>query len=1299
MANFIRISLLGLLLICSLFFRAMANHSGPQFSENRGQWEGDFKYKTAIPGGFLFVEDGALTYLLYEEKTMRYFHAPDGNFETGPFQFHAYRMRFLGASPSQHQGEKAYPHYENYYLGNDPDQWQSRVPVYERLRQSELYPGVDLLLYNKMGSLKYDLRLAPNADPGEIIMEYEGADALEIIKGELHIHNAVNTVVEKAPFAYQLIEGKLIEIECRFALQGQQVGFELGEYDPMHELIIDPELSFASYSGSTANNFGFTATDDEDGLLYAGSIVYDAGYPTTIGAYDLNFNVEQANFIDVALSKFSEGGAELEFSTYLGGSGQEMPHSIIVNSLNELIVFGNTGSSNFPTTNDAFNTSFNGGPAFSFIDVSFGAMQHENGCDLYLSRFSADGSELIASTFIGGSGNDGLNIGEGLNFNYGDVFRGEVIADEDDKIFVASVSGSADFPIPANAAQASYGGGESDAVVFKMSSDLSNLEWASYWGGINDDSAYSVQIDSNGNVFVAGGTKSSDLNSLENSPDPNFNGFVDGFLLRISPDGSELQGQNFIGTVNYEQCYFVQLDTQDDVFIIGQTKGFMEVSDGKYFNEDGKQFIRKYSNDLSTELWTTVFGAGNPDVDISPCAFLVSDCDNIYVSGWGGQTNNGHSAFIDNSSTLGLPITSDAFQATTDGSDFYLMVLSPEAEDLVYATFFGGDLSNEHVDGGTSKFDKNGSVYQAVCAGCGGNDDFPITPGVWSEENNSSCNLGVFKFDLAKITAEIDLNGPDVICEGEPMNFENLSDGGENFIWFFGDGENSDQNSPTHTYEEPGIYEVMLLVTDDNDCVQPDSAFVEIEVLAGVNPEVLDYDDICDGDSLLLTGVGSENAYWSAADGLEVLNNLEAIVVPTIGEQQFYFVDENECGSDSVEVEIEFFDLEFNISDDQSICIGESVELSAEGGGTYSWTPTIGLSDPTSPNPTSSPEETTVYTIEIESPEGCEYADTVLVEVINNSPGGDIYEPVRICLGDVAQLEAEDGSSWNWSPAEFLNDPALQNPRANVSENTLFTVEITNICGFGESQVWVEISQPEAAAGEDQEICIGESVELWATGGLSYNWSPSFGLENSNTASPTASPPIDTEYEVYVSDEVGCIDTATVNIVVHPLPEVYAGEDLELIWYEPASLNGSAEGQFFWDPRDMVECFDCASTLAYPEESQWFYLESFNEFGCRNVDSVFVELLGPLFVPNAFTPNFDGENDVFLPISMGLDDYQLQIYDRWGEMLFETTKIEQGWPGTYKNQRCPPGVYVWHIRYNDPIKGDTVLLGHVTLVR
>src|SRR5690606_23183125 len=230
--------------------------------------------------------------------------------------------------------------------------------------------------------------------------------------------------------------------------------------------------------------------------------------------------------------------------------------------------------------------------------------------------------------------------------------------------------------------------------------------------------------------------------------------------------------------------------------------GQFPVTPGVYHNPNSGQFIQKFSHTLDALIFSTVFGAGRGVPDISPTAFLVSECNNLYVAGWGGRINAELNYW--NSGTSGMTTTPDAFQSTTSGSDFYFLVLTDDARERLYATFFGGSQSVTHVDGGTSRFDKNGIVYHSVCAGCSAynlagraTSDFPSTPGAWSEVNRSiNCNNAAFKFDLSTLKARIRTNsekrdapGLKVVCLPEPLGFENLSTGGQTFHWDFGDGE------------------------------------------------------------------------------------------------------------------------------------------------------------------------------------------------------------------------------------------------------------------------------------------------------------------------------------------------------------------------------------------------------------------------------------------------------------------------------------------------------------------------------
>jgi hypothetical protein len=371
----------------------------------------------------------------------------------------------------------------NYFIGNDKSTWASNAHAFSAVVQEDLYPGVDLRFRRGGEVLKYDLIVAAGSDPGVVHFTYEGAGKMELRNGILVVKTSLGDMQEAVPLAYQMRDGREVPVECRYSLKGNEVGFNLGAYDPALELVIDPVLSFASYSGSTTDNFGYSATFDQQGFLYSGSSAFGQGYPTTTGAYDVTWNGGVGGGTtgtDIALSKWDTTGHFLIWSTFLGGSGDDLPHSLIVNDANELIVLGTTGSANFPTTTGALQSAFGGGTAFSPQGIG---TTYPNGTDMIVSRLSASGAQLLASTYVGGSANDGINSAVALKYNYADEMRGEVEVTATGNILVASCTQSTNFPVTAGAYQMAIGGGTHDAVLFEFDPSLSTLVWSTYFGG------------------------------------------------------------------------------------------------------------------------------------------------------------------------------------------------------------------------------------------------------------------------------------------------------------------------------------------------------------------------------------------------------------------------------------------------------------------------------------------------------------------------------------------------------------------------------------------------------------------------------------------------------------------------------------------------------------------------------------------------------------------------------------------------------------------------------------------------
>ncbi len=859
---------------------AFTANSQNRFIENGGQWDDNVSFRTDIPGGKLYLEQDRLTFDLYDVATTNaVFAAHSGSDSpmTKPeyLNGHAYQLIFEGADFAENTGCKAYATRYSFYTGKDRSQWAGDLKGFAEVLYPKIYPGIDLKVYSN-SALKYDFILAAGADPSLITLRYEGVKPRLNKKGQLELKTSVGEVLESEPFAYQMIDGLITRVECAYRVSGDRVSFKLGAYDEAKELIIDPELIFSTYSGSFSDNFGYTATFDLAGHLYSGSTAFGTSYPTTTGAYQTAWGGGDGGALagtDIAISKFALDGSELLYSTYLGGSVDELPHSIIVNEQNELFVFGTTGSADYPVTELAFQTEFAGGDS---INVGGIGVDYGSGCDIIVSRLSADGTELLASTFIGGSLNDGINSGSALRFNYADEVRGEIELDALGNIIVGSCTFSADFPTTTGAFQTTKGAGQ-DGVLFRMTANLENLIASTFLGGNNADAIYSIHSTGTGRITAGGGTISTDLPTTTGCFQPAYGGGpADGFVFVFPSNLNSLNVGTYYGSDAYDQIYFVERDGDGLPHIFGQTRATENtfIENAAFSNPNSGNLLSKFSENLDSRIWSTVFGNGTNNPNISPTAFSVDICNRVYLSGWGGNVGSGLQG-----TTVGLPTTIDALKSNTDGGDFYFLVMESDASVLTFASFFGGNTSGEHVDGGTSRFDRTGKIYQAVCAGCGNNDDFPFFPDTaLSATNNSpNCNLGVAKidFDLPLVFAGFEV---EPVCLPNPVVFENTSSsfGGNNstYEWTFPGGETTTIENPEFFFDAPGVYEVRLIIDDFLACNLADTVIKTVEVFPELIVEIPDTLQSCTASEFMITVTtsGSGSYFeWSTDAGFNTI--------------------------------------------------------------------------------------------------------------------------------------------------------------------------------------------------------------------------------------------------------------------------------------------------------------------------------------------------------------------------------------------------------------------------------------------
>lgn len=851
-----------------------------RFVENKGQWHEKISFRADIPNGKLLLEKNAFYFFLQSANDLSKIQHP-GSKEQIVVHGHAFKEEFVGANLNPAlKGENAFADYTNYYVGSDPHYWASGVKNYAQINYSEVYSGINLSVYTKQNrQLEYDWIVQPMADVSKIKIHYTGVEKIQIVNDELRIETSVGSVIEEKPFAYQEINGFRKEVKCNFVLNNADLSFEFPNgYDKNFSLVIDPTIIFSTYTGATADNWGYTATYDQQGNMYIGGYVNainfntnqpTGNYPTTIGAFQTTWGggtggqSGTGNGIgyscDMGITKFSADGTQLLYSTYLGGSDNETPHSLVVDPQNNLVIYGVSYSANYPVAANAYDNSYNGSG------------------DIVVTKLNSTGTSLIGSTYLGGTSMDGINYDPqefsagNLKRNYGDQNRGEVNVDANDNIYVASCTQSSDFPATAGAIQTTFGGTQ-DGCAFKLNNDCSQLVWCTYLGGASDDACYSLDIGPAGTLYVAGGTMSTNFPTFAGSLHTTYQGGqYDGFLAQINATGTQFLSSSYIGTAGDDQVYFVKLDAAGNVYFVGQTTGAYPVQNATYSNPNSGQFITKTNAAVNSIFYSTVFGSGTGSPNISPTAFVVDTCENVYVAGWG--TNSGSFSNFQNN-MFNMPLTGDAMQTTTDGTDFYFFVLAKNAQNILYGSYFGGNGAIEHVDGGTSRFDKRGVIYEAICAGCGGNSLTPTTAGVWSPTNHSSnCNeLGLkIAFNLSGAQVAINASPRATGCVPLTVNFQSTLNNVQSHTWYFGDGNSSQLINPIHTYTDTGSYQVMLIGIDSNSCNIADTAFLDVEVhddsiVANFLPTT-NIDCYNKNVSMSTVSYASANYNWNMGDG------------------------------------------------------------------------------------------------------------------------------------------------------------------------------------------------------------------------------------------------------------------------------------------------------------------------------------------------------------------------------------------------------------------------------------------------
>ena len=402
----------------------------------------------------------------------------------------------------------------------------------------------------------------------------------------------------------------------------------------------------------------------------------------------------------------------------------------------------------------------------------------------------------------------------------------------------------------------------------------------------------------------------------------------------------------------------------------------------------------------------------------------------------------------------------------------------------------------------------------------------------------------------------------------------------------------------------------------------------------------------------------------------------------------------------------------FTVGNDTLICIIDTLRLNAVGvsaaNGTITWSPNNNIDNVNSFSPLVSPDVTTTYTATYVDNSGCFASKSITINVVNDVSLMAMAD-TTICRTDSLRLNVvTNGLSFSWTPVELLSNPRVKNPLAfPVAASTIFRVTATiGKCSRFDDVVVRTVPYPLANAGNDTTVCFGRNIPLFASGGSSYSWSPGFFLSNPNISNPISiAPPRSLDYIVTVTDVLGCPKPVkdTVRIRVINVVAAAGPRDTAIVLGQPLQLNASG-GQFYtWSPTTFLNNASIPNPNSNPTDSITYFLTVRDSIGCFGRDTITVRvfrLAAGLYVPTAFTPNGNGVNDVFRPIALGIRSLQyFRVYNRWGELVYETSEIGKGWDGNYKGRDQGTSAFVWQALATDFTGKRIFKKGSVVLIK
>lgn len=1011
-------------------------------------------------------------------------------------------------------------------------------------------------------------------------------------------------------------------------------------------------LIFSTYLGGSSSDLIQSMVLDDAGNVYLTGQTSSADFPTTPGAYQTTYGGSVSgtgwwNSGDAFLTKMNPTGTGLIFSTYLGGSGDDVAYEVALSPLGDIYIVGKTNSTNFPVTSGAslFNTVVSG--------ISDG----------FISKFNSTGTQLSNSKMMGGSGEDWF---EGVYVN------------ELDEAYIAGISRSTDFYTTNKAFQKNTGGG-ADAVIVKLNPGGESINYSTYLGGSGDELYFSgfiynsnVRIAANvrEEAIVCGISRSNDFPVTPDALNPTNPSSTGGgwwnssaTIAKLDFTGSNLLYGTYYGGSGYEVPGANKLK-RIRCFTNILYGGFTASSD--FPTTTG--VYRENKNNSGTGFFWTGFIAKFRDtlytdeIDLS-LEDTITECDEVYEIL--NAQNIGADIIWSNGGTNRFEIIRDTgllWVQATYGCDtvrdslYIIKEYSPTVPvlpaDSTYCDILPPitlDAQNDTIL--ATYLWSNGATSQTLAI------DTATT--FWVDIITPNCGIrsDTVQYHLLA-TPSPTLPADSQFCDSTRilLNAITLADNEEIYGWNTGD------STATLYVADTGWYKVIA----SNYC-GVDSATFEATQLVSPTISLPADSQFCDLVDIQLTFGNPQNEEYysltSLADVSSTISVFSPVNIAVAGE--FDISISNKCK----EVRDTFIATliqtpEANLGSDTTLCDVVNIDLEAglvDNEELYNWNTGASSSSITA-------QTEGEYWIEITNKCGTS-ADSITVNMVQ-SPSVDLPEDSTFCdnINLVLDADMEESNTYLWNTGS--RDSAIQ-----IDAEGSYKVTLTNYCGSATDSIVVDrITSPAVSLGQDEIFCGAVQTVSYTVGQIAneetYLWS-------NGVMSNTAEFNTVGQHWVRISNKCSTA-TDTINFVVSPKPVVDLGPDTTLCGNFSLTLDAGNPGmQYLWMPYG-----ENTQTIQATEQVM-YTVTVYNENGCEGSATYEIrpDCVSKSFIPSAFSPNGDGLNDVFKPTLINFEEYELAVYNRWGEKIYESTDASIGWDGRYKGVAVQEGVYVFKMRY------------------